>query len=163
MKPGISTFLEVLYMGRKYKILQNSTGDLTRLRQETKWKAQMLAQDGFRELNDEPPAYLTGYAKEEYLRVVPEIKKLPVRDMDLTTLCLYCTWFSAYRETLELIEQGVDQQERLDGYIYLDRITKNIKGLTSDLGLTVDSRMRINTDILKNNEEKPKTMKELFA
>ncbi|KRL76625.1 hypothetical protein FC36_GL001863 [Ligilactobacillus equi DSM 15833 = JCM 10991] len=134
------------------------------MRQETKLKAQMLAKDGFKELNDEPPTYLTGYAREEYLRVIPEIKKLPVRDMDLATVCLYCTWYAAYREILELIENVPDQEERVASYAYLDRVTKNIKGLTSDLGLTVDSRMRINTGILNSDkEDKPKTMKEMFG
>lgn len=145
-------------MARKQKLLEQSTAHLTVVQQEAKYKAEFLAKDGLEELQPTPPAYLTSAAKTEWKRIVKDLRKLPIRNLDHATIELYCTWYSMYKDLLSKINKS-QPNERLKYTKELAKITQNIKSLTSDLGLTVDSRMRIYTP---KTEEKKKSIKEMF-
>lgn len=140
-------------MARKQKILSQSTGHLKVVQQEAKYKAEFLAADGLPELQKTPPAHLDKVAKAEYRRIVNAIGKLPLRDLDRAELEMYCSWYSIYKElskelkTEELIS---DAPKKLS---MLEKATRNIKGLASDLGLTVNSRLQMNMPkVDKENE-----------
>lgn len=151
-------------MARKYKLLSQSEGNLTKLQQEAKYKAEFLAKDGFKALPLEAPEFLPPYGKQEYERLAPQMQKLPIRDLDLTSVLLYCTWYAAYRETLDYLKDipNIDKTSRLEGYLSLNKITTNIKALSSDLGLTVNSRMQMNVEAL-TEKKGPKSMKERYG
>lgn len=145
--------MEVDFLARKQKILSQSTGHLKVVQQEAKYKAEFLAADGLPELQKTPPAHLDKVAKAEYRRIVNAIGKLPLRDLDRAELEMYCSWYSIYKElskelkTEELIS---DAPKKLS---MLEKATRNIKGLASDLGLTVNSRLQMNMPkVDKENE-----------
>ncbi|MCI1699460.1 P27 family phage terminase small subunit [Liquorilactobacillus nagelii] len=147
-------------MARKQKLLSKSTANLTVLQQEAKFKAEFLAADGLPELQRTPPNHLKGAAKQEYKRIVQSVGKLPLRNLDRAELENYCTWYGVYKQiSLELSESDKDGRDKLISQ--LDKATKNIKGLASDLGLNVNSRMQMNMP--KIDEDKPKSIKGVFG
>ena len=140
-------------MARKQKLLSQSTGHLRIVEQEAKYKAEFLAKDGFPELQKSPPAYLDKDAKAEYQRVVAAIGDLPLRDLDHAELENYCTWYSIYKQTTRTLSSVDDPDERERMVRTLDKATKNIKSLASDLGLNVNSRMQMNMPKTDNNRK----------
>lgn len=141
-------------MARKQKLLSQSTGHLRIVEQEAKYKAEFLAKDGFPEVQKSPPAYLDKDAKAEYRRVVAAIGNLPLRDLDHAELENYCTWYSIYKNTTRTLSAVDDPDERERQIRTLDKATKNIKSLASDLGLNVNSRMQMNMP--KSDDSKKK-------
>ena len=140
-------------MARKQKLLSQSTGHLRIVEQEAKYKAEFLAKDGFPELQKSPPAYLDKDAKAEYRRVVAAIGNLPLRDLDHAELENYCTWYSIYKQTTRTLSSVDDPDERERMVRTLDKATKNIKSLASDLGLNVNSRMQMNMPKTDNGKK----------
>lgn len=148
-------------MARKQKLLSQSTGHLRIVEQEAKYKAEFLAKDGFPELQKSPPAYLDKDAKAEYRRVVAAIGNLPLRDLDHAELENYCTWYSIYKQTTRILSSVEDPDERERMVRTLDKATKNIKSLASDLGLNVNSRMQMNMP--KNDNNKKESFREKYG
>lgn len=148
-------------MARKQKLLSQSTGHLRIVEQEAKYKAEFLAKDGFPELQKSPPAYLDKDAKAEYRRVVAAIGDLPLRDLDHAELENYCTWYSIYKQTTRTLSSVDDPDERERIVRTLDKATKNIKSLASDLGLNVNSRMQMNMP--KTDSNKKESFREKYG
>lgn len=193
-------------MARKQKLLRESTGHLTVVQQEAKYKAEILAADGLPKLQVTPPNHLKGAAKQEYKRIIASLGKLPLRNLDRVELENYCTWYGIYKQiSLDLpkITADIDynhqkydvfekdyfkavrdsdkdmikglktslklyggkiadlevQQDKL--IRNLDKATKNIKSLASDLGLNVNSRMQMNMPKAEDDKEKHSIM-EMF-
>ena len=85
-------------MARKQKLLRESTGHLTVVQQEAKYKAEILAADGLPKLQVTPPNHLKGAAKQEYKRIIASLGKLPLRNLDRVELENYCTWYGIYKQ-----------------------------------------------------------------
>lgn len=192
-------------MGRKYKVLDQSKGNLTVLQQEAKYKAAFNAADGLPNLQKTPPNHLDSVAKNEYKRIINSLGNLPLRNLDRVELETYCSWYSIYKsESLklqkitkqipaleknlevaydelmqaheigssELIKEAKINYGNANGWVedaefkrdraisHLDKATKNIKGLASDLGLNVNSRMQMN---MPKDEEKTNSLKGMFS
>ncbi|MGQ2374585.1 phage terminase small subunit P27 family [Companilactobacillus zhachilii] len=147
--------------GRKYKLLEQSEANLTKQQQEAKYNAEILASDGYKLLQISPPSYLSNTAKTEWKRIAPDLNKLPVRALDRAMVENYCTWYAMFKDTTKLITSESDPLNRLDYVNTLDKITKNLKTCASELGLTVDSRMRLN--IPKDDKDKPKSLADLIS
>lgn len=142
-------------MARKQKLLSQSKAHLRVVEQEARYKAEFLAADGLPKLQKTPPAHLDKVAKAEYRRVVSSIGKLPLRNLDRGELELYCSWYSIYKATSDKIKQADDLDKVPKMISTLDKATRNIKGLASDLGLNVNSRMQMNMPSEgKQNEHK---------
>lgn len=148
-------------MARKQKLLSQSTGHLRIVEQEAKYKAEFLAKDGYPELRESPPDYLDEDAKAEYQRVVTSIGDLPLRDLDHAELENYCTWYSIYKQTTRMLASVNDPDERERMVRTLDKATKNIKSLASDLGLNVNSRMQMNMP--KTDSNKKESFREKYG
>lgn len=131
-------------MAGKYKVLAQSSGNLTKAKQQAHLQAEILAADGLPELQKTPPAHLEPIAKQEYRRIVGSIGKLPLRNLDRTELEAYCTWYATYRHIVEAMNQAQKTDDYLKYVPDLNKATAAIKGLASDLGLNVNSRMAMN-------------------
>ena len=194
-------------MARKQKLLRESTGHLTVVQQEAKYKAEILAADGLPKLQVTPPNHLKGAAKQEYKRIIASLGKLPLRNLDRVELENYCTWYGIYKQiSLDLpkITADIDynhqkydvfekdyfkavrdsdkdmikglktslklyggkiadlevQQDKL--IRNLDKATKNIKSLASDLGLNVNSRLQMNMP-KADDQNDHKSLREKFG
>lgn len=192
-------------MGQKYKVLSQSKGNLTKLQQEAKYKAEFNAADGLPELQKTPPNHLDPVAKNEYKRIINSLGKLPLRNLDRVELETYCSWYSIYKaesqklqkiakqipaleKNLEVAYEELQQAQLMDstemikdakanfgnanGWVEdaefkrdrsisrMDKATKNIKSLASDLGLNVNARMQMN---MPKDESQTKSLKDLFG
>lgn len=148
-------------MGRKQKLLRESTGHLRVVEQQAKYQAEFLATDGLDELQPTPPAYLDRDAKAEYKRIFKGLGKLPIRDLDHAELENYCTWYSIYKQSTRSLQEERDPEAREGIVRTLDKATKNIKALASDLGLNVNSRLQINMP--KDDKSEKQSLKERFG
>lgn len=154
-------------MARKQKLLSQSTGHLRVVEQEAKYKAEFLASDGLPELQKTPPAHLDKVAKAEYRRIINSLGNLPLRNLDRSELELYCTWYSIYKDaSLGLNKENSKKRKsmaKIEEHIKtIDKATRNIKGLASDLGLTVNSRLQMNMP-KREAENKPQSLREKYG
>ena len=153
-------------MARKQKLLSQSTGHLRVVEQEAKYKAEFLAKDGFPALQKTPPAHLDKVAKAEYRRIINSLGDLPLRNLDRSELELYCTWYSIYNRAskeFRAIKDLVADPDTVNYYVsIIDKCTRNIKGLASDLGLNVNSRLQMNMS-KTNQDNKHQSLREKFG
>lgn len=192
-------------VGRKYKVLSQSNGNLTKIQQEAKVQAEFNSADGLPELQKTPPNHLDPVAKNEYKRIINSLGKLPLRNLDRVELEAYCSWYSIYKSesqkliklakrmpaletnlevayeelqqaqlmgSAEIIKDAKANYGNANGWVEdaefkrdrsisrMDKATKNIKGLASDLGLNVNSRMQMN---MPKDEDKTKSLKDMFG
>lgn len=141
--------------GRKYKILEQSEANLTKKQQEAKFNAEVLASDGYKLLQISPPNRLSGVAKAEWKRIVPDLKNLPIRAVDRAMVEQYCFWYSQFVDLSEQVDSTDDLDKKITLLNTLDKVSKNVRSAASEIGLTVDSRMRMN---IPKKEDKPKTL-----
>lgn len=154
-------------MGRKLTLLDNNKKHLTKDEIEDRKTAENLASDGFAAMQVTAPNHLNSVAKQEYKRIIKDLQKLPLRNLDRVVLENYCLWYSVFKETSQkLNEQGNTIKDEDGNYTEhpliktLEKATKNIKSTASELGLTVDSRLRL---YLPKKEEKKETMFDKFG
>lgn len=151
-------------MARKQKILSMSTANLTVKQQEAKLQAEILAADGLPSLQITPPNYLDSVAKQEYKRIIASLGKLPLRNLDRGELECYCTWYSVYKHTSIKMGKALkagDEKTYYGCISTLNKATLAIKGLASDLGLNVNSRMTMNMP--KTEKQKSKSLTDVFG
>lgn len=137
-------------MGRKMKLVATTKSHLTKEEKNARKKIEDKASDGLEALQITPPKHFDAIAKAEYKRVINDLRKLPLRNLDRAILETYCTWYAVYKE----ISRGLQKE----GYVYetstgkvlpnkmlysLERATTNLTRAASQLGLTVDSRMKL--------------------
>ena len=144
-------------MARKYKVLEQSEANLTKQQQEAKYNAEILASDGYKLLQNSPPNRLSGVAIAEWKRIIPDLKNLPVRSVDRAMVEQYCFWYSQFIDLSDQVNSlgSDDLDTKITLLNTLDKISKNIRSAASEIGLTVDSRMRMN---VPKKEDKPKTL-----
>lgn len=155
-------------MGRKLKVVENNKKHLTKAEKAAREDVQKKAGDGLAELQLTPPKHLGEIAKAEYARIVEDLKNLPVRDLDRAILENYCTWYGIYIEASEKVSEiGVSVYDDNKGMwiqnplvVTLEKATNNIKSCAAQLGLTVDSRMKM---YMPKTEEKKDTMFDKFG
>lgn len=172
--------------GRKFKVLETNKKNFTKNEIADRKAIQDKASDGLKALQKSAPNHLNPIARYEYERVWEDLQNLPVKNLDRATLEMYCTWYAIYREAeKDVKENGIfmevsyfEESEDADGKIkkelatFIDKTKKNpavtvmndassnIMRCASNLGLTVDSRLRIYTP---PKEEKKQTLADLFG
>ena len=155
--------------GRKLRPLATNKGHhISAEEKAIREQAEEMASDGFKSLDIAPPDHLDKLAKVEYKRVAKEMKKLPIRNLDRSLLESYCTWYSIYKTVSRKINEGgvtVYSEDR--GYsipnpliLTLEKATNNIRASASQLGLTVDSRMKM---FVPKQEKKEETLFDKFG
>ena len=97
----------------------------------------------------------------EYKRIYKGLGKLPIRDLDHAEIENYCTWYSIYKVTSKQLAVVNKPSERDALIKTLDKATRNIKSLASDLGLNVNSRLQMNMP--KEDKKGPQSLKERFG
>lgn len=149
-------------MVRKLKVLDNNKKHLTNEEKEIRKKAENLASDGLGELQVSAPNHMNSIAKAEYKRIINDLQKLPLRNLDRATLENYCIWYSVFKECSRVL---TNEGTVVNGIAHpilgtLEKATKNIRMTSNDLGLTVDSRMRI---FIPNKDDEKKSMFDKFG
>jgi P27 family predicted phage terminase small subunit len=89
------------------------------------------------------------------------LKALPISELDRTLLAMYCNSFAQYREALkdiaqngqimfELNSQGVEVKKKNPSVEIMNAMSKEIRGIAGQMGLSLDSRLRL---VGLNNED----------
>lgn len=154
-------------MGRKMKVVESNKKHMTKEERIARKSIQDKASDGLDALQLTPPKHFDPIAKAEYKRVIEDLRKLPLRNLDRAVLESYCTWYAVYKE----VSRGLQKE----GYVYenekgsvvpnkmlytLERATTNLMKAASQLGLTVDSRMKL---FVPQVEEKKESIFDKFG
>lgn len=154
-------------MGRKLKLVETTKKHLTKEEKIVRETAQEKASDGLRRLQKTPPEHFNNIAKYEYRRIIDDLQNLPLRNLDRGLLELYCTWYAIYKETIRKLDEiGYFTNDPDKGIIpiplilTLEKATANIRSSASQLGLTVDSRMKM---FIPKQEEKEETLFDKFG
>lgn len=172
--------------GRKFTVVENNKKNFTKEEKKQRETIQEKASADIKNLQKSAPKHLNPVARYEYERVWEDLQTLPVKNLDRVTLELYCTWYAIYREAEEKIKRDgifmkvpyMNETKEEDGtvtkeVIYYEETSRknpaisimndassNIVRCASNLGLTVDSRMRIYTP---PKDEKPKSIFDKFG
>lgn len=151
-------------MAKKYVLSDNNKKHFTKNELAARKEAETQVGKGLDPLQVTAPNHLNSIAKAEYKRIIKDLQKLPLRNLDRATLELYCIWYSVFKETsLELKNQGMYIEGKPNPLIsMLDKASKNIKASVNDLGLTVDSRMRLYVPPKNKEPNKPKGLFEKY-
>ncbi|HFU4054900.1 TPA: phage terminase small subunit P27 family [Streptococcus suis] len=154
-------------MGRKMKVVSANKKHLTKAEKDKRKEVEELASDGLPMLSNSPPSYFNDIAKAEYRRVIKGLRMLPIRNLDRAVLESYCTWYAVYKEVSRKIDElGLVIYDEDKGWISnpliltLEKATTNIRMTASQLGLTVDSRMKMFTP---KKEEKKESLFDKFG
>ncbi|MFI3078993.1 phage terminase small subunit P27 family [Streptococcus sp. 2021WUSS124] len=154
-------------MGRKMKVVSANKKHLTKAEKDKRKEVEELASDGLPMLSNSPPAHFNDIAKAEYRRVIKGLRMLPIRNLDRAVLESYCTWYAVYKEVSQKIDElGLVIYDEDKGWISnpliltLEKATTNIRMTASQLGLTVDSRMKMFTP---KKEEKKESLFDKFG
>lgn len=154
-------------MGRNLKLVETTKKHLTKEEKIVRETAQNKASDGLKKLQKTPPDHFNNVAKYEYRRIIEDLQNLPLRNLDRGLLELYCTWYAIYKETSKKLDDvGYFTNDPDKGIIpsplilTLEKATANIRSSASQLGLTVDSRMKM---FIPKEEEKPKSIFDKFG
>lgn len=115
-------------------------------------------------ISEQTPKELHGYARKEWERIVPLLKKqTPASELDRSQLINYCllaqTVNTCQRYILQdglcvMTDKGT---KRVNPYFNMqDKAIKNMRAIANDFGMTITSRAKIeNQKIKKNDPEDP--------
>ena len=97
--------------------------------------------------------------------IINSIGKLPLRNLDRSELELYCTWYSIYKEaSVQLNKEQSKKRKNIakinNAIKTIDKATRAIKGLASDLGLNVNSRLQMNMP--QTDKEEHQSLRDKF-
>lgn len=148
-------------MARKRKVLEMRTGDLTRTaRAEKLAEEQMIVQDP-QDLDRIPQDLADRKAKQEWLRVVPDLKKLGiVGKLDVVNLVSYCNSYSKYCEATKALKgqpltvpcpSGEKENPLINVQIkYMEQARKS----ADQCGLSINSRLKWATTKRQQEQER---------
>ncbi|MBC1491937.1 phage terminase small subunit P27 family [Listeria booriae] len=153
--------------GRKPVISTSVKGHRTKV--EMKKKREMEQNlSTFSPLKSKPPDWLNEAGKKEYKRISKLLRELPIAELDSTMIAMYANNYSRYIEANESLNKygifSVEESEEMrveqDGVVtVIERVVsrrknpayaimietgKEIRAMAGSLGMTIDSRMRLN-------------------
>ncbi|MDN5614071.1 MAG: phage terminase small subunit P27 family [Staphylococcus equorum] len=147
------------------KLLSQQKSRRTKEVQEEKQSTEE-AMNNLTPLSDEAPKWLDEDAVEEWHRILPLIKELPVKDLDMGLLATYCQTLSNYKNaTLKIQQEGLvvetERGTKLSSHYTVQRDSVNtMNAICPKLGLTVESRLKILAP--SNDKEKSDPFEELM-
>lgn len=136
-----------MYLAQR-KLLSQQKSRLTREVQENK-KATEEAMKKLTSLEAEPPEWLDDRAKQEWFRIYPLLKELPIVSLDLALVSAYCQAYSDYIQATERMKQEgavivTERGTKLNQNHAIKRdALSQLNSISSKLGLTVESRLKI--------------------
>ena len=147
-------------MSRNRKVLDLSTGDLTKkVRAEKATQSAMIVQDPA-DLDRLPQDLIDTKAKKEWKRVVPELKKMDiVGRLDITNLVAYCNAYSKYCEATKALRgqpltvpspSGEKENPLINVQI---KYAEMFRKFADQCGLTINSRLKWAATKTKQQEE----------
>lgn len=121
-----------------------------------KEEEQKAGSETFKHLGTKPPKTLVDdTAKNEYRRIVPLLNDLDATALDQTLVVSYCNSYSFYLQAMEDVKKNglVIDGRKNPAYNIYKEMQKEIRANAGQLGMTIDSRMKL-VRVDKHEEEK---------
>lgn len=141
---------------RKHSTQINSHKTKAEIAQRQKEEAA-AGSDQFNHVTLTPPAYLDEAAKTEYRRVAPLLKNLDVTSLDRQVLIDYCNSVSMFQKAVASVNKEgllIGDKKNPAVAIMLD-MQKEIRANAGQLGMTLDSRMKLVKPVDQKEESDP--------
>ncbi|MGM0259377.1 phage terminase small subunit P27 family [Enterococcus sp. AZ102] len=134
-------------MARPKKLLDAATKNLTIEEKEAKLEEEKALYNYERINFKNYPTALLKQAKKEWDRIAKILGELPLSELDQQTLIRYCNYSYLYAQaTADLTLEGSVIEGRANPLVnIMNSYSKELKAATSELGLTINSRLRITT------------------
>lgn len=148
-------------MARPRKLLNTTTKNYTNEEKEAKeLEEQVLYNYEKLDFSYFPHGLMKG-AFNEWTRIGSFIGDLPISELDMNTVIRYCNYTYLYAEAVERLElEGPITPDGKKNPLVdiVNSYSKELKSTTNDLGLTINSRLKITLPA-----EKEKEVKDPFA
>lgn len=148
-------------MVRPRKLLSAQSGNLTKEQQEEKAKEEEVLYNYEKLDFSFYPQGLLPQAFNEWNRIGSYIGELPISELDANTVVRYCNYVALYAQAVEMVAQegAMTSEGKANPWVQaMNSYSKELKSAASDLGLNINSRLKI---ALPN--EKQKETKDPFA
>lgn len=148
-------------MARPRKLLNAQSGNLTKEQQEEKAKEEEVLYNYEKLDFSYYPMGLLPQAFNEWDRIGQFIGDLPISELDSNTMVRYCNYTVLYAQAVEMVavEGAMTPEGKANPWVQaMNSYSKELKSAASDLGLNINSRLKI---ALPN--EKQKETKDPFA
>lgn len=150
--------------GRKLKAIDGLNSHISKDEKAMRERAEK-EMNKFPELSDKPPAYLDSLAKRVWKELAPQIKKLPIKNLDSGIFEQYCNFYQHYVDAEKDIKKNGFKTEDGNRMSPSFRVMKDsadgMRKCASQLGLTVDSRLRL---LIPNDDnEKKESLFDVFG
>lgn len=148
------------------KSVDSLKGHWTKSQLADRKEVQENLKNNYDSIDEEIPEELQGYAREEWLRIVPLLKKqTPASNLDRSQLINYCLLAQTVKACQEHITQdglcittdkGIGKANPY--FTMQDKAIKNMRSIANDFGLTISSRAKI-----ENQKVQQKALDDPFA
>lgn len=150
--------------GRKRKLTTTRNETIEEQFQREAIKEQL---GEFEKIQTTPPVSMNKKAKAEWRRITPLLNDLPISNLDKTSVETYCNLFSIYKElekeineTGEMVEtyyaDGNVKERKTNPAIHeMLKVAKEIRAISAELGMTINSRMRLIDQSIQDKENDP--------
>lgn len=148
-------------MARPRKLLSAQSGNLTIEEKEEKAKEEEVLYNYEKLDFSFYPQGLLPQAFNEWDRIGSYIGELPISELDANTVVRYCNYTVLYAQAVEMVaaEGAMTPEGKANPWVAaMNSYSKELKSAASDLGLNINSRLKI---ALPN--EKQKETKDPFA
>lgn len=140
-------------MARPRKLVEAKTGKIGKEAIEERKKEEEALEE-FESISFTPPSWLEPEAKKEYERIVPLLAKLPIAALDLASVEMYCDFYAKYKRNSQAVKKegetitetdarGNEKEKVNPKYTVMKDAASMVRTLSGNLGMTIDSRMRI--------------------
>lgn len=150
--------------GRRLKLINGLGAHISKDEKDNRQQAED-EMTGFPEIDPKPPAYLGSIAKKTWKKIVPQLKQLPIRELDQGLIEQYCgfyeIWVNANKDIKEYGIKTEDGAHRNPAFSVLNEAASSMRRCAGELGLTVDSRLRL---LIPNKDsEKKESLFDMFG
>jgi P27 family predicted phage terminase small subunit len=142
--------------GRKLMPLKNK--QYTPPEQRKKREKAEKSMEDLKTVRVTPPDYLDDVARKEWMRLIPEIKKLPLKFVDQSLLEQFCVFYSTYvkahQDILDngIVVEGARGLQKNPAYPIMSDAARSMRQCGMDLGFTFNSRMQM---LIPKGNKKP--------
>ncbi|WP_125762285.1 phage terminase small subunit P27 family [Companilactobacillus hulinensis] len=110
----------------------------------------------YKDLNSNPPDYLKGEALKEWTHIVPLLKKdSPISELDRGMIVAYCNTYGLMVDCQNALNESgtFDSNGKKSPYLVTQQqATRDLKSYATALGLTLESRSKLEYTKAKNAE-----------
>lgn len=147
--------------GAKIKALSSrNTAHMTKNEIADRKAVEDALQNNYDSIDLDVPKELTGYARTEWVNIVPLLKKqTPTSNLDRSQLINYCLLAQTVlvcqmhlKEEGLVVPSGKSNTKTNPYFTIQDKAIKNMKSIAIEFGMTINSRAKLENSKIQNGE-----------